>query len=165
MINKKAFTLLELLVVVLIIGVLAAIALPQYKYAVLKSQYSALKDNTRVLTDAVERYFIVHDVCPKKYQDIDIELAGVQNIVEEKTHTDMFFSDGSSCEIWFNAEKIACRKVIFGKQMLYAQYLNKTYECVSEKSASEDIQNRLCKEETKDNNPTCTTQWCYYTYQ
>ena len=36
--NKKGFTLLELLVVVLIIGILAGIALPQYRFAVEKTR-------------------------------------------------------------------------------------------------------------------------------
>ena len=38
--NKKGFTLLELLVVVLIIGILASIALPQYTKAVEKAKLS-----------------------------------------------------------------------------------------------------------------------------
>ncbi len=38
--NKKGFTLLELLVVVLIIGILASIALPQYRKAVIKADFA-----------------------------------------------------------------------------------------------------------------------------
>jgi prepilin-type N-terminal cleavage/methylation domain-containing protein len=47
------FTLIELLVVVLIIGILAAIALPQYTYAVEKSKVAAIIPLVKSLHNAV----------------------------------------------------------------------------------------------------------------
>ena len=51
--NKKGFTLLELLVVVLIIGILAAIALPQYQVAVTKAKVASILPLMRRWKDAL----------------------------------------------------------------------------------------------------------------
>ncbi len=54
----QGFTLIELLVVVLIIGILAGIALPQYKQAVDRTEFARLQAQAKSLVDAYSRYYL-----------------------------------------------------------------------------------------------------------
>ena len=71
--KSKGFTLIEMLVVVLIIGILAAVALPQYKYSVMKTRYMRMADMARVIKDAQERYYMVNAEYGKHFSDLDID--------------------------------------------------------------------------------------------
>ena len=55
--NQKGFTLIELLIVVVIIGILAAIAIPKFANTKEKAYVSAMKSDLRNLAAAEEAYF------------------------------------------------------------------------------------------------------------
>ena len=54
--NQKGFTLIELLIVVVIIGILAAIAIPKFANTKEKAYVSAMKSDLRNLAAAEEAY-------------------------------------------------------------------------------------------------------------
>ena len=55
--NTKGFTLIELLIVVVIIGILAAIAIPKFANTKEKAYLAAMKSDLRNLVTAQESYF------------------------------------------------------------------------------------------------------------
>ena len=72
----RAFTLMELLVVVLIIGVLAAVAVPQYKKAVLKSRFKTLYPVARSLAQAQESYYLGTGDYAENLSELDVSVPG-----------------------------------------------------------------------------------------
>ena len=57
MFNRKGFTLIELLIVVVIIGILAAIAIPKFANTKEKAYLATMKSDLRNLITAQEAYF------------------------------------------------------------------------------------------------------------
>jgi prepilin-type N-terminal cleavage/methylation domain-containing protein len=160
--NYKGFTLLELLVVVLIIGILAAIALPQYRLAVGKSKYATLKSITKSLKDSMNRYYLVNNRYPTKFADLDIGL----DITSEETFDYAFtiYKKDFACELW-NSGLVLCRDEIAGTTVRYLNFLS-TRLCDVYSVNVNDIPNRICQAETgkSANQAECTNTICRYYY-
>ncbi len=59
--NRDGFTLIELLIVVVIIGILAAIALPKFGQTRERAYVSAMQSDLRNLQSSEEMYYADHD--------------------------------------------------------------------------------------------------------
>jgi prepilin-type N-terminal cleavage/methylation domain-containing protein len=66
--NRRAFTLIELLIVVVIIGILAAIAIPKFQSTKGKAYFAGMRSDLHNLTTAQESYFYDHS---KYSNDLD----------------------------------------------------------------------------------------------
>lgn len=62
--NRPGFTLVEILVVVVILGILAAIVLPQFASATDDARYNAFITDLNALTKAVSAYENIHGLPP-----------------------------------------------------------------------------------------------------
>jgi prepilin-type N-terminal cleavage/methylation domain-containing protein len=78
---KKGFTLLELLVVVLIIGILSAVALPMYEKAVFKTNVMSMMPTARAIKNAQETYYLANGVYAGIFADLDVSFANSCQVV------------------------------------------------------------------------------------
>lgn len=81
---KRAFTLVEILIVVALLGILAAIALPTFQDHIQQARESAAKEDLRILRNTIEVYAAQHNGVPPGYQNDDPSGAvGYQKLAEQ----------------------------------------------------------------------------------
>lgn len=71
---KQGFTLIEMLVVVLIIGILAAVALPQYDKAVEKSRQVEAMITAKAAMTGIQTYVMTYRSCPGSISALDVKV-------------------------------------------------------------------------------------------
>ncbi len=73
--NTAGFTLIELMIVVLVIGILAAIAIPKFQTSKGKAYASTLKADLRNLATAQEAYFYENSVYSTTTTDLKMSVS------------------------------------------------------------------------------------------
>lgn len=166
--QNKGFSLLELLVVILIIGILAAVAIPQYQMSVGRTKFTTLKSITKNIVESLQIYYMVNNSYPSKYTDLDISFDEMISGFSDSREFSFSISGGISCTVWFGNDNIInCGREIFGTQMSYYVWrdTNKPYICRVTSSNTYDMANRLCQKETGRKTGDCSGSACAYSYR
>ena len=168
--SKGGFTLIELLVVVLIIGILTAVAVPQYQKAVYKSKYAKLKNLTKSIAEAQEVYYLANGKYANSLADLDIGMPSGKN--EDTSTSYQYDYDWGYCK--FSGVHSQCRDNTIN--MAYQIYVLHPTADFSDKAGDRvcfvagtndlsDIRNQICQAETGKEDPrisgTTYTSWGY----
>jgi general secretion pathway protein G len=68
--GQQGFTLVELMIVMLIIGVLAAIAIPSYLSSLKSAREAVLKEDLHVMRQAIDSYTMDKEQAPQSLDDL-----------------------------------------------------------------------------------------------
>jgi general secretion pathway protein G len=66
----RGFTLIEMVIVIVIMGVLLAIALPMYNQSVTRAREARLHQNLKVLNEVIQQYSYDKKKAPQSLQDL-----------------------------------------------------------------------------------------------
>ncbi len=85
--RESGFTLVELMIVMLIIGILATVAIPYFVASIRSAREAALKEDLHVIRDAIDSYTMDKNKAPQSLEDL-VQSGYLKSIPEDPiTHS------------------------------------------------------------------------------
>ena len=156
---SKAFTLVELLVVVLIIGVLAAVAVPQYQKVIVKNKYTYVKMVGQAIARAQDLFYLEKGQYSNGFSSLTIDMPR-EGFNEEKSNDGKYVYNWGYCvlnnrvavECFLDKERM--------KFMMYYNHINSAHKgerscgVYQELNTRRDVQHKVCSQETNRTSPS-----------
>ncbi len=133
---KKGFTLIELLVVVLIIGILSAVALPQYQKSVVRARMAEALVASKAIYDAEQIYQMENGEYTTLFENLIIDYP-----ISSDDRSRVLLSNGS-CDL--EMDRVYCTT----KELSYHRFFATGTEICCAYPDSNYIADSLCKAET-----------------
>ena len=160
--SVKAFSLIELLVVVLIIGILSAIALPQYQKAVLTSRFATVKSLVHSIANAQEIYYLANGHYASSFSDLDIDTPNGWSVPEGKDENTVREFSWGTCSL--STAALDCNTPTPNSYLEYniwfphatgvASGYHGKAACVAGNDDLTSVENQICKAETQLTSPS-----------
>ena len=136
MIGAKGFTLIELMIVVAIIGILAAIAIPAYQNYTTRAQVSEALNMASVIKSELLATYGSSGACPASPVDLGLDSSGIVNTKYVQSISINTTYSGAICafDFTFNTSRMnagVAGKTLTFAMMNYAGNGSARWECAS----------------------------------
>ena len=159
MLNTKGFTLIELLVTVIIVGILAAMAMPSYYRFLERARTADVVNTMGTAVNAQERYYVKRDQYSQHWSHLDavpetIRTPGVDNGYSSADNKTYFTKGGGEAapnngfavtfDLTKNSKFIVAQRVGSNKYTytIVRPFDEKRFYCLPDTANEEDV--RLC---------------------